>query len=98
MRRRKNTTHRESIALSCAPVLEKVDDLAGRAGFAQLREDARNAVAVSILIHVGHRIDREDHVESEGVGVTRRRVDPGAGGDANDHDSAKRLTSAAAAI
>src|ERR1700687_618273 len=65
MRRRKNTTHRESSALSWAPVLEKIDDLAGRAGFAQLREDARNAVAVSIRVHVGHRIDSEDHVETE---------------------------------
>jgi len=37
---------------------------------------------VSVLIHVGHRIDSEDHVETEGVGVTRRRLDAGAGGDA----------------
>jgi hypothetical protein len=41
---------------------------------------------VSIAIRIGHGIDREDDVEAEFVGVTRRRFDAYAGGDADDRD------------
>ena len=50
---------------------EQVDDLPTRPGFAESGEDARDAVGVSVGVHVGHRVRSERDVVSELVCVTR---------------------------
>jgi hypothetical protein len=71
---------------SCAGAVEEIDDLLGRAGFAQPWEDPRDAVSVSISVHVGHGVDGEGDVESELVRVAGGRLDAYAGSDAGDNN------------
>ncbi len=55
-------------------VVEQIDDLPGRAGFAQPREDAGDAVGVRVGIHIGHGVDGEGDVEPEFVARGGRSI------------------------
>jgi hypothetical protein len=66
--------------------VEESDDLLGRAGFAQSREDPRDAVVVGVRVRVGHGVDGEGDVEPLLVRLAGGRLDPDAGGDARDDD------------
>ena len=66
--------------------IEQRDDLLRRARFAEPREDARDAVRVSLGAAVGHRVDGKRHVIAEFMRLAGGRLDAGAGGDSGDHD------------
>ncbi len=53
--------HHRCIASSGAR-FEQIDDLLRRTGFAQPREDPRDAVNVGIQASVGHRVDSQRDV------------------------------------
>jgi len=68
-----------------APAVEELEDLRGRAGLAQSREDARDAVVVSVCVHVRHRIHSQRDVEPVLVRMPCGRLDANARGDSGDH-------------
>lgn len=51
--------------------VEEIDDLPGSAGFAQAREDPRDAIGVSVRVQVGHGVDCERDMEAVLVRVAR---------------------------
>jgi hypothetical protein len=63
-----------------------VEDVRGRAGFTDAREDCLDAVAMRVGIAVGHRVDGKSHVVSKIEGATSGGFDANAGRDSRQND------------
>src|ERR1700733_9952672 len=69
-----------------ANVIQQSNNLRACPRFTQAGKDARDAVTVSIKVHIGHGVDRERNVEPVFVCLARCGLDADAGRDASDHN------------
>ncbi len=63
----------------------ELDNLRRGAGLAQAGKDARDAVVVSVCVHVRHGVYCKSHVEAVLVRMACRRLDSDTGSDSGDH-------------